>query len=325
MNKFITAAAGFAVAFGALAGPVMAQDYPAKPVTLIVPFPPGGASDTIGRVTTQAMQEGFGQSIVVENKPGANGAIGAASVARSTPDGYTLIAASIGTFGINPALRSDLEYDPRKDLDMLTIAVRTPNALVTRPGLGVKTVEELVAKLKAEPDTLTFASSGTGSSDHLTAELFWQTSQTSGIHVPYKGGGPAQTDLMGGHADVSFQNLGNIANYVREGKMEMLAITADQRSPDFPDVPTMKELGFDGLEVYSWQAFAAPKGTPPEIRAKLAEGLTAALKSPAVTEQFGKMGFAVVANDPTEADAFVAAEIDRWSKVVKDGDIKPEQ
>ncbi|MTH79737.1 Bug family tripartite tricarboxylate transporter substrate binding protein [Paracoccus aestuariivivens] len=325
MNRIISVAAGLALACGALAGPLAAQDYPSKPVTLIVPFPPGGASDTIGRVTSQTMQPGFGESIVVENKPGANGALGAASVARSAPDGYTLIAASIGTFGINPALRSDLEYDPRKDLEMLTIAVRTPNALVTRPGLGAKTVEELVAKLKAEPDTLTFASSGTGSSDHLTAELFWQVSETTGIHVPYKGGGPAQTDIMGGHADVSFQNLGNIANYVREGKMELLAITADERSPDFPDIPTMKELGYDGLEVYSWQAFAAPKGLPPEVKAKLSEGLTSALKTPAVTEQFAKMGFTVVANDPAAADAFVADEIGRWSKVIKDGNIQPEQ
>ncbi|WP_435169860.1 Bug family tripartite tricarboxylate transporter substrate binding protein [Falsirhodobacter sp. 1013] len=320
MRNVVIGALGLAAM---LCTPAVAQDFPAKPVTVIVPFAPGGASDTIGRLTTQIMQPDFAQPLVVENKPGANGAVGAAQLARAKPDGYTIMAASIGTFGINPALQPDLQYDPREDLDMLTIAVRTPNVLVTRPDLEATTVEELIAELKAEPDTMLFASSGVGSSDHLTAELFWQQTGTSGIHVPYKGGGPAQTDLMGGHADASFQNLGSIAGFVRDGKMKMLAIAAEERAPDFPDVPTFKELGIEGMTVYSWQAFAAPKGLPAEVKAALAEDITTALKTPQMTEQMTKMGFEVLANTPEEADAFVAEEIARWSEVIKAGNITP--
>lgn len=324
MNMFRTALTGALMA-AALTVPAFAQDYPAKAVTVIVPFSPGGASDTIARVTTQTMQATFGQPLVVENKPGANGAVGAAQVSRARPDGYTIMQASIGTYGINPALQADLPYDPRTDLEMLTIAVRTPNVLVTRPTLEAATVPDLIAALKAEPDTMLFASSGTGSSDHLTSELFWQVTGTSGIHVPYKGGGPAQTDLMGGHADVSFQNLGAVAGFVRDGKMKMLAVAADERSPEFPDVPTFKELGIEGMEVYSWQAFSAPKGVDPAIKEKLATAITAALKTPGVTEQLNGMGFEVLANTPAEADAFVAKEIDRWAQVIKAGDIKPSE
>ncbi|MBY0135055.1 Bug family tripartite tricarboxylate transporter substrate binding protein [Paracoccus yeei] len=324
MRIFDWAAIGCAAMLAAGSLPAAAQDYPAKPVTVVVPFSPGGASDTIARVVTNAMQPGFAQPLVVENKPGANGAVGAAQVARARPDGYTIMQASIGAYAINPALQDDLPYDPRKDLDMLTIAVRTPNALVTRPTMEAATLEELIAKLKAEPDSMLFASSGTGSSDHLTAELFWQVTGTSGIHVPYKGGGPAQTDLMGGHADASFQNLGAIANFVRDGKMKLLAIAAEERSPEFPDVPTLKELGIEGMEVYSWQAFAAPKGLDPAIRQTLSDQIAAALKTPAVSDQLKGMGFEIIANTPAEADAFVAAEIDRWTEVVKAGEIKPE-
>ncbi|AYF03509.1 tripartite tricarboxylate transporter substrate binding (plasmid) [Paracoccus yeei] len=324
MRIFDWAAIGCAAMLAAGTLPAAAQDFPAKPVTVVVPFSPGGASDTIARVVTNAMQPGFAQPLVVENKPGANGAVGAAQVARARPDGYTIMQASIGAYAINPALQDDLPYDPRKDLDMLTIAVRTPNALVTRPTMEAATLEELIAKLKAEPDSMLFASSGTGSSDHLTAELFWQVTGTSGIHVPYKGGGPAQTDLMGGHADASFQNLGAIANFVRDGKMKLLAIAAEERSPEFPDVPTLKELGIEGMEVYSWQAFAAPKGLDPANRQTLSDQIAAALKTPAVSDQLKGMGFEIIANTPAEADAFVAAEIDRWTEVVKAGEIKPE-
>lgn len=322
--KFVVAAS-CAVALGSAALPAMAQNYPSDNVTVIVPFAPGGASDTTARTVTQAMQADFGQPLVVENKPGANGAVGAAELARAKPDGYTIMAASIGTYGINPALRDDLPYDPREDMEMLTVAVRTPNVLVTRPTLEVKSAEELIAMLKDQPDTMLFASSGVGSSDHLTAELFWQKTGTSGIHVPYSGGGPAQTDIMGGHADVSFQNLGAVAGFVREGQMKMLAIAAAERSPDFPDVPTFKELGIEGMEVYSWQAFGAPKGLDPAVKETLAGAITGALAKPEVQETFKNLGFEVLANSPAEADAFVADEIARWSEVVKAGNITPEE
>ena len=304
--------------------PVVAQDYPTKAVTVIVPFAPGGASDTIARLTTQVMQANFAQPLVIENKPGATGAVGAGEVARAKPDGYTIMQASIGTYAVNPTLQADVSYDPREDLEMLTVAVRTPNALVTRPDFEANSVQEMIDALKAEPDVMLFASSGAGSSDHLTAELFWQITGTTAIHVPYKGGAPAQTDLMGGHADASFQNVGAIANFVKEGKMKILAVTGDERSPVFPDVPTFTELGIEGMDVYSWQAFSAPKGLPSNVKATLESGLTSALLTPDFKAKLEALGYEVVASSGAEADAFVAEEIDRWAKVIKDGNITPE-
>lgn len=324
MLNSIRALAGGVALICAGAVPVLAQDYPAKPVTVIVPFSPGGSSDTIARLTTQVMQGNFATPLVVENKPGATGAVGAGELARSAPDGYTIMQASIATYAVNPTLQPDVTYDPREDFEMLTVAVRTPNALVTRPDFEPGSVDELIAELKADPDAMLFASSGAGSSDHLTAELFWQLTGTSAIHVPYKGGAPAQTDLMGGHADVSFQNVGAIAGFVREGKMKILAVTGDERSSVFPDVPTFAELGIEGMDVYSWQAFSAPRGLPAQVKATLEQGLTGALQSPDLRPKLEELGYEVIANDGAAADAFVAAEIDRWARVIRDGDITSE-
>jgi tripartite-type tricarboxylate transporter receptor subunit TctC len=321
MKSILKTALGAVTLISLLTASALAGSYPEKSATVIVPFPPGGASDTIARVTAEAMQQGFGQPIVAENKAGANGAAGALIVARAPADGYTFLVGSIGVFSINTALRSDLEYDPRKDFDMLTIAVRTPNALVTKPGMAANDVKALIAELKANPKKMLFASSGVGSSDHLTAELFWQKTGTTGVHVPYKGGAPAQKDLMGGHADASFQNLGSITGFVKEGKMKLLAVTSGERLKDLPDVPTLKELGVEGVEVYSWQAFAAPKGLPADVKARLESSIIAALKSPAVSAKLQNMGFEVIANDGAAATAFVNDEITRWTDVVKAGGI----
>ena len=296
--------------------------FPDRPVTIVVPFPPGGSSDTTARSVQAKLAEKLGQTIVVDNKPGANSSIGATVVAKSKADGYTVLVGSIGTFAINPVLYRDLQYDPRRDYDLLTVAVRTPNALVTRPDFPANNVQELIAYLKKNPGKVSFASSGTGSSDHLTAALFWQKTGTSGIHVPYKGGGPAQADIMGGNADVSFQNLGGIANHVRGGKMKLLAVTGAQREAAFPNVATMAEAGVAGLEVYSWQAFAAPKGLPADVMAKLQSSFVAALKDPEVTKRLNDVGFEVVANSSAEFGTFLAAELARWKAVVDEGNIK---
>jgi tripartite-type tricarboxylate transporter receptor subunit TctC len=309
----------------AIHAPAFAAGYPEKPVTVIVPFPPGGATDTTARITTQKMQESFGQPVVVENKPGANGGIGAGQVAKAKPDGYTLLVGSIGVYAINPALYKDLTYDPNKNFDLLTVAVRTPNVLVTSPNFPAKSVQELIAHLKKNPETVTFASSGAGSSDHLTAALFWQKTGTTGVHVPYKGGAPAQTDLMGGHADVSFQNLGAVTNYIKAGKMKLLAVTGDKRVAAFPDTPTLKEAGIEGLEVYSWQAFAAPKGLPADVKGKLEQSLTSALNAPDVKSKFSDIGFEVVANTSAQFSEFLNQELSRWKTVVETGKITPEQ
>jgi tripartite-type tricarboxylate transporter receptor subunit TctC len=304
--------------------PVLGAEYPTRPVTVVVPFPPGGASDTTARVTTQKMHESFGQPLVVENKAGANGSIGAGQVARAKPDGYTLLLGSIGVFAINPSLYKDLPYDPVKHFDLLTIAVRTPNALVARPNFPASNVQELLAYLKKNPEKVSFASSGSGSSDHLTAALFWQKTGTTGIHVPYKGGGPAHTDLMGAHADVSFQNLGSVANYIKAGKMKLLAVTAEKRAENFPDAPTMKEAGVDGVEVYSWQAFVAPKGLPTEVKARLEKSLNTALNSPDVKNKFNDSGYEVVANTSSEFAEFLNQELSRWKLVIATGKITAE-
>jgi tripartite-type tricarboxylate transporter receptor subunit TctC len=211
--------------------------YPDRNVTIIVPFPAGGASDMTARLVAGKISERLNKTFIVENRAGANGALGAAAVKQASPDGYTLLLGSIGVFAINPALIKDLKYDPLKDFDLLSVSVRTPNVLVVNPNIPAKTVAELIAHLKANPEKITFASSGIGSSDHLTAALFWQKTGTSGVHVPYRGGGPAINDLIAGHANVSFQNLGAVAQQIKAGALRALAVTSNKRTETLPDVP----------------------------------------------------------------------------------------
>lgn len=298
-----------------------ATDYPTRGITMVVPFPPGGASDTAGRIVSQQLEKQLGKTIIIENKPGATGNTGARLVANSAPDGYTLICAALSVFAINAALFKDLPYDPAKDFDLLTVAVRTPNVLVVRQDFPAKDYREFVEYLKAHPGEVTFASSGSGSSDHLTAELFWQKTGTKANHIPYKGGGPAIADLIGGHADASFANLGNIYPQVHLGKVRALAITSEKRDPMLPDVPTLQELGLQGADVYSWQALGGPKGMPDDVRTKLATEMVKALREPSVKEAFAKTGFEIVANTPEEFRAFQAGEIARWKDVVARGNI----
>jgi tripartite-type tricarboxylate transporter receptor subunit TctC len=311
------------IAFAALslAGPALAQ-YPARPVTVVVPFTPGGSSDITARTVSQKVSEILGQTFIIDNKPGANGSIGATYVAKAAPDGYTLFVGSIGVFAINPVLYKDLGYEPRRDFDLLAVAVKTPNALVATPSFPPNTVAELIAYLKKNPNQVSFASSGTGSSDHLTAVLFWQKTGTTGIHVPYKGGSAAHMDLIGGSANVSFQNLGSITNHVRGGKMKILAVTSDKRDPAFPDTPTMAEAGVPGLDVFSWQAFVAPKGLPKDVKDKLDAAIAAALKDPGVVKKFNDIGFEVVGGGTPYFTRFLNEELARWKQVVDTGGIK---
>ncbi len=301
-----------------------AADYPERNITAIVPFPPGGASDITARLITAKMGERLGQTVVVDNRAGANGSLGAVALKQATADGYTLLIGSIGVFAINPALFKDLRYDPQKDFDLLTVVVRTPNVLVAHPGFPANNVRELVDHLKQNPGKVTFASSGTGSSDHLTAALFWQKTGTTGIHVPYKGGGPAINDLMGGHANVSFQNLGAVAQQVKSGSLKALAVTSDKRNPALPDVPTMAEAGVKDLKVYSWQAAAAPKGLPAAIRTRLEAEFAAAANAAEVKAKFEAVGFEVVASNGEQFSKFLTGEIARWKSVIEVGKITAE-
>jgi tripartite-type tricarboxylate transporter receptor subunit TctC len=306
------------------ATPVRAE-YPERNITVIVPFPAGGASDMTARLISGKLAERVKQPVTIDNRGGANGALGSVALKQAPADGYTLLIGSIGVFAINPALFKDLRYDPQKDFDLLSLAVRTPNVLVANPNYPANNVRELIEQLKQNPGKVTFASSGTGSSDHLTAALFWQKTGTTGIHVPYRGGGPAINDLIAGHANVSFQNLGAIAAQVKGGRLKALAVTSNQRVAALPDVPTMAEAGVAGLEVFSWQAAAAPRGLPAAIRARLEAELAASAKDPEVKAKFEAVGFDVVGSNGSQFASFVADEISRWKTVIETGKITPEQ
>jgi tripartite-type tricarboxylate transporter receptor subunit TctC len=290
----------------------------------VIPFVAGGSSDIVGRAIGSKFQEFLGQPAVVENKPGANGAIAAEFVAKSDPDGHTILVGSIGVFSINSALFKDLRYNPLRDFAPITLAVTTPNVLITKPALAANSMKELVDYAKKNPGKLSYCSSGTGSSDHLTAELLNQVAGISAVHVPYKGGAACQTDIMGGQVDISFQNLGAVTNYIRGNRMKALAVTAKARNQQLPNVPTTAEGGYPDLVVTSWQAAAAPAKTPREVVAKLNDAAVRALRSPEVRERMSQIGFDVVAGTPDEFGRFMKQEIDRWTEVVKRGGIKPE-
>ncbi len=316
MKKILTT---LALGFAALAA--NAQAWPEKAVTLIVPFPPSGSTDQVARAVGPKLTDKYKQSFLIDNKPGATGTIGAAFVKRAAPDGYTFLVTSLGPLVIVPHLLKGMQYDPLKDFDLVTVAVQSANVLVVPPNSPHKSVADVIAYQKANPGKMTFASAGNGSSDHLTAELFWQQTATKGIHVPYKGGAPAQTDVMGGQVDASFQNINAVAQYIKGGKMRALAITSPKRSPVLPDVPTLAEAGVSGVEVASWQAIVAPKGLPPAVLQKAHASFVEALNDPKVKEQFTSIGFEMVANTPAEFAAFQQAEYARWKKVIETGKI----
>ena len=322
--KFLARGTLAALAMLAVAATPARAEYPERNVTVIVPFPAGGASDMTARLVSGKLSERLKRSVVIDNRAGANGAVGSVALKQAAPDGYTLLIGSIGVFAINPALFKDLRYDPQKDFDLLSVLVRTPNVLVANPNFPANNVRELIAHLKKTPGKVTFASSGTGSSDHLTAALFWQKTGTTGIHVPYRGGGPAINDLIAGHANVSFQNLGAIAEQVKSGRLKALAVTSNRRAAALPDVPTMAEAGVKDLEVYSWQAAATPKGLPAAVKARLEAELAASALSPEVKAKFEAVGFDVVASNSSQFAAFLADEIARWKTVIETGKITPD-
>lgn len=291
--------------------------FPDKPVTLLVPFPPGGSTDTLARAMASKLQEKWGQTVIVDNKPGATGTVGTAQVKRAAPDGYTLLVSSLGPFVIAPHLLKAVQYDALKDLDLLMVAIQAPNVLVVPANSALKSVAEVVELQKKQPDKLTFASSGNGSSDHLTAELFWLQTGTSGLHIPYKGGAPAISDLLGGQVDASFQNVNAVLSHIQAGKLRALAVTGDKRSPVLPNVPTLSESGIKGADVYSWQGVAAPRGLPPLLRTQIHQGLVAALQDPAVKQKFGEIGIETVANTPDQAQTFQKSEFARWKSVIE--------
>ncbi|MCV0439224.1 MAG: tripartite tricarboxylate transporter substrate binding protein [Hydrogenophaga sp.] len=310
-------------AIGASLTLTAAMAWPDKTVTLVVPFPPGGSTDLIARTLQPKLQEKLGGTFVVDNKPGATGTIGATQVVRAAPDGHTLFVSSLGPFVIAPHLIK-VTYDAPKDFDYISVAVQAPNVLVVPVASPHKSMADVQTFLKANPGKMTFASSGNGSSDHLTAELFWQQTGTTGVHVPYKGGGPVMTDLLGNQVDSSFMNINTAMPQIKAGKLRALSITSAQRSPLLPDVPTLQELGIKDANVYSWQAMAAPKGTPADIKAKLHAAVKDALNDPAIKPKLLDLGFEIVASTPEQFTAFQAAEFARWQKLIQSRNIKVE-
>lgn len=314
MNRLLLT---LALSIAALAGMPAQAAWPEKPVTIVVPFPPGGSTDSLARVLTGPLQTAFGQTFVVDNRAGATGTIGAGQVKRAAPDGYTLLVSSLGPFVIAPHLIKSMPYDALKDFDLLTVAVRAPNVLVVPASSPLKTVADVIAAAKKDPGKLTFASSGNGSSDHLTAELFWLQTATSGTHVPYKGGAPAIQDLLGGQVDASFQNVNAVLQHIAAGKLRAVAVTGDKRSAVLPDVPTLSESGVKGVDVYSWQGIAAPKGLPADVKTRLHAALVAALNDPQIKADFAKIGIEVVANTPAQFASFQQSEFARWKSVIE--------
>jgi tripartite-type tricarboxylate transporter receptor subunit TctC len=322
MNHLVTCACAIAALL--FAGDAPAQAFPSKPIRVVIPFVAGGSSDITGRAIGSKFQELLGQPAVVENRPGANGAIAAEYVAKAEPDGHTILVGSIGVFSINAALFKELRYHPVRDFAPISLAVTTPNVLVTRPDLAASSLQELVAFAKRNPGKLSYCSSGTGSSDHLTAELLKQMAGIFAVHVPYRGGAACQTDLMGSQVDFSFQNLGAVTNYIRANRMKAFAVTAKVRHPQLQGVPAVAEGGFPDLVVTSWQAAAAPAKTPREVVARLNDAVVRALRSPDIRERMNQIGVDVVASTPEEFGRFMQEEVERWTRVVQRGGIKPD-
>jgi tripartite-type tricarboxylate transporter receptor subunit TctC len=309
-----------AVFLTAVALPLGAQTYPSKPVRIVVPFP-GGVADTLSRMLAPRMSEALGQPVIVENKPGASGQIGAADVIRSPADGHSLFLGHIGTHAINAHVFSKLTYDPA-DLVPVTLLITVPNLLVLHPAVPAANVAELIAHAKAKPGALSYASPGSGSSGHLAAELFKSLAGVNLVHVPYKGAAPALQDLMGGQVHVLFDTLAQALPQARAGKVRALAVTTLKRQGVAPEVPTMQEQGFPGWETGPWFGLFVRAGTAEAIVRKLNEEAVKALKAPGVADKLSALGAEPVGNSPEAFATFIRAESARWGKVVRDAGIR---
>ena len=306
----------------AAVGAAQAQSYPNKPVRLIVPYPAGGTTDIIARVAAQQLSERLKQPFVVENKAGANGAIGSVEVARAPADGYTLLMGTASTHGINSAVYKSLPYDAVKDFAPVTIVASTPNIIAVHPSVPAKNLQELLALAKAQPGKLNYGSTSLGGSPHMSAELLKMMAGVDMVHVPYKGAAPMLTDLMGGQVQVGFDNLPSTINFVRSGKVRAIAVTTPQRWPGAPEIPTVAESGLPGYEVSGWFGLLAPAGTPPAVLATIQQALAEAVKQPDINKQMLELGAQPVANTPDAFAKLVQADVAKWRDVVKTTGVK---
>ena len=312
-------------ALALLAAPALAADpFPVKPITVVVPYPPGGSADLIGRMVAEKMTKSIGQPAVVENRGGGSGGIGSEMVARARPDGYTVLIAIADTHAINPAVNPALNYDPKKDFVPVSLLAVQPFALAVGPTVQAKDLAGFIGAAKTQPGKLTYASNGAGGLQHLAMELFAPTPGINLLHVPYKGAGPALTDVMGGHVDAIFISLQGAGGNIKSGKLRPLAITSAKRLDVAPEIPTFSELGYPAFQVQQWYAMLAPKGTPAEIVAKLNEHAAAAMKASDVVEKLTSAGTEPRGTSAAEFASFLDREIAVWADVARKNNIKIE-
>ena len=298
--------------------------YPVKPVRWVVPFPPGGSADIMGRMIGQDLAKALGQQVVIENRAGASAIVGSEYVAKSPADGYTLLQANVSQMTIHPSLYPRLPYDPLKDFAPVTVLGIVTSVMVTTPSLPVASVRDLVAMAKKRPGQLNFTSSGAGSSTHLTGELLKQRAGIAMTHINYKGSGPALTDVMAGFVEIMFENLPSALPFINANKLKVLAVTGKDRSPVLKSVPTLAESGFPGFDMVSWQALVAPAGTPRAVVDRLNAEVAKVLKTPEMKEKMTGLGTDIVANSPEQFAQYLREETAKWSKIVRDAGIKLE-
>jgi tripartite-type tricarboxylate transporter receptor subunit TctC len=323
MNKLIFKTICAALALSAVfsAGAAVADAYPNKTIKWVVPFPPGGAMDVMARTLGEKLAQSMKQPVIIENRAGAGGTIGSGAVAKSEPDGHTMMIVSIG-HAVNPSLYPKLFYDAAKDFEPVSLVGIVPNILVVNPAVKANSVKELIAQAKAEPGKLSYASAGNGTTVHLAAELFASMAGVDILHVPYKGSSPAVTDLMGGQVNMMFDSVSSAKPYIESGKLKALAVTTSKRSSVFPNVPTMAEAGLKGYELSGWYAVFVPAKTPKAIVNRLHDELVKALKQPDVRQRFASIGAEPVGSSPEELAKYLKSETTRWSAMVRERSIK---
>jgi tripartite-type tricarboxylate transporter receptor subunit TctC len=303
------------------AAPAFGQAFPNRPITIVVPFAAGGSTDVVARIISAKMSENMGTQVVVENRAGAGGGVGAAAVAKATADGYTVLMATISTHTLNPLMARTKLFDPIKDFAPISLLATIPSVLVVHPSLGVNNVAEFIALLKREPGKHSYGSSGNGTPLHVAGELFKRLTGTDIQHVPYRGGGPAMNDLLGGQIKIMFDNLPPSVPHIRAGTLKALAVTVKERVPGFENIPTLIESGVKDFDVYSWNGLLAPAGTPPAVIAKLNEEANKALRDPGVKAKLTDISALTVGTTPAELATFIEKELKIWEPVIKGANI----
>jgi tripartite-type tricarboxylate transporter receptor subunit TctC len=321
--RFVVTLALLAVSVGGELAQSAGPAFPTRPVRYIVPFPPGGSTDIVARIVAAALTEGLGQQVVIDNRGGAGGTLGAEIAAHAPADGYTLFACNIASLAVSPALYRKLGYDPDADFSPIGLIGSNPNALAVHPSLPAATVAEFIAVAKSQAGKLNYASAGVGTSPQLSMELFKTTAHIDIVHIPYKGAGPAVVGLVGGEAQAMFGTVPSLIGAIRSGKVRVLGVTSATRAPDLPDVPTIAESGMPGFEVISWQGMCTRAGVPKAVLTRISTGLATALALPDTRKRLADQGIELTPLTPDKYAAFIHAERAKWAKVVKDAGIQP--